>query len=76
MNELLSKEYAAERRRLIDPSRATVNQVHGSPVAGSDTVYLSAADSEGTGALDLFTRFQAELRERWQASGLTKRWSN
>jgi len=31
---------------------------------------IRAADGEGTGALDLFTRFQAELRERWQASGL------
>ena len=44
---LLSKEYAAERRRLIDTQRAMLDQVHGSPVAGSDTVYLSVVDGEG-----------------------------
>ena len=44
---LLSKEYAAERRRLIDPQRATLDQRHGTPVAASDTVYLSVADGEG-----------------------------
>ena len=32
---LLSKDYAAERRRLINPGRATLDQRRGSPVAGS-----------------------------------------
>lgn len=45
--ELLSKEYAAERRRLINPRRATLDQVRGAPVAASDTVYLSVVDGDG-----------------------------
>jgi gamma-glutamyltranspeptidase/glutathione hydrolase len=44
---LLSKEYAAERRKLIDPRKATLDQVHGMPVSSSDTVYLSVVDGEG-----------------------------
>jgi len=47
LEELLSKNYADSRRRLIDPSRATVDQVHGTPIASSDTVYLSVVDGEG-----------------------------
>lgn len=44
---LLSKEYAAERRRLLDPKRATMDQRHGTPSIASDTVYLSVVDGEG-----------------------------
>ena len=44
---LLSKDYATERRKLIDSSRATVDHKHGSPVAGSDTVYFCAVDGQG-----------------------------
>ena len=44
---LLSREYAAERRQLIRPDRASLDQKHGSPVASSDTVYLSVVDGEG-----------------------------
>ena len=44
---LLSKAYAAERRKLINPGRATLDQRRGSPVAGSDTVYFSVVDGEG-----------------------------
>lgn len=44
---LLSKEYAAERRKLIDPKRATIDQQRGAPVAGSDTVYLCVVDKWG-----------------------------
>ena len=47
LSELLSKEYAAERRKLIDPARATLDQQLGSPVASSDTVYLSVVDGDG-----------------------------
>jgi gamma-glutamyltranspeptidase/glutathione hydrolase len=47
IKELLSKEYADERRKLIDPQRATVNQKRGTPVASSNTVYLSVADKWG-----------------------------
>ena len=44
---LLSREYAAERRRRLDPRRATLDQQRGAPAASSDTVYLSAVDGEG-----------------------------
>jgi len=47
MDELLSKSYAAERRKLIDPARATLDQQRGSPVSASDTVYLSVVDGQG-----------------------------
>ncbi len=44
---LLSKEYAAERRRLIDPQRAALDRQRGVPLAASDTVYLSVVDAQG-----------------------------
>ena len=44
---LLSKEYAARRRELIDPRRATVDVRRGSPAAGSDTVYFCVVDGGG-----------------------------
>jgi gamma-glutamyltranspeptidase/glutathione hydrolase len=44
---LLSKPYAAQRRSLIQRSRATVDSVRGAPVAGSDTVYLCVVDGQG-----------------------------
>jgi gamma-glutamyltranspeptidase / glutathione hydrolase len=44
---LISKEYAAERRKLIDPHTATLDQVRGAPVAGSDTVYFCVMDQWG-----------------------------
>lgn len=47
LEEMLSKEYAAVRRKLIDPKRATLNQEHGSPLTASDTVYLSVVDGDG-----------------------------
>ena len=45
--ELLSKAYAAGRRRLIHPARALLDPQRGSPVASSGTVYLSVVDDEG-----------------------------
>jgi gamma-glutamyltranspeptidase / glutathione hydrolase len=47
LTELLSKDYAARRRQLIRPGRASLDQIHGSPVASSDTVYFSVVDGEG-----------------------------
>ena len=44
---LLSKDYAQQRRRLINREKATVNQVKGSPFISSDTVYLSVVDGGG-----------------------------
>ena len=47
LEALLSKEYAAKRARLIDKTRATLDQQHGTPTSGSDTVYLSVVDRDG-----------------------------
>jgi gamma-glutamyltranspeptidase/glutathione hydrolase len=47
IKELLSKEYASERRQLIDLKRATIDQRHGTPVSSSGTVYLSVVDRFG-----------------------------
>jgi gamma-glutamyltranspeptidase/glutathione hydrolase len=47
ITELISKEYAAERRKLINPNHASIDQQRGSPVAGSDTVYYCVVDQWG-----------------------------
>ncbi|MCG3258600.1 MAG: gamma-glutamyltransferase [Candidatus Heimdallarchaeota archaeon] len=47
IKELISKDYATERRRLIDLTKATVDTERGSPFTSSDTVYFSVADSKG-----------------------------
>lgn len=48
IDELLSEEYAAQRATLIDPERATTNQVFGLPLSNeSDTVYFSVVDGQG-----------------------------
>jgi gamma-glutamyltranspeptidase/glutathione hydrolase len=47
LEDLLSKEYADDRRKLIDPAKAIIDHQHGSPVASSDTVYLSVIDGNG-----------------------------
>lgn len=44
---LISKEYAAERVKLIDPTKARTRVTHGDPTLDSDTIYLAAADAEG-----------------------------
>ena len=44
---LLSKEYAAERRKLIHPQKASLDQKHGIPATASDTVYFSVVDGQG-----------------------------
>ncbi len=47
IKELISKDYAAERRQHINPSKAVLDRVHGSPVSGSDTVYFCTVDRWG-----------------------------
>jgi gamma-glutamyltranspeptidase/glutathione hydrolase len=47
VQELLSKAYADERRKLIDLKRATIDQHHGTPTNSSNTVYLSVVDKFG-----------------------------
>lgn len=44
---LLSPSYAAERRSLIDPSRAMRPPTFGLPPGGSDTVYFCVVDGAG-----------------------------
>jgi gamma-glutamyltranspeptidase/glutathione hydrolase len=46
LQQLLSKEYAAERRKLIDPSHAAKTVAAGKIDQG-DTIYLCTADDEG-----------------------------
>jgi gamma-glutamyltranspeptidase/glutathione hydrolase len=47
IQEMISKGYAAKRRALLDPEKATVDVLKGSPVAGTDTVYFCVVDSMG-----------------------------
>lgn len=47
VNGLLDKSYAADRRRLIDPSRAASEVKNGFPLGSSGTVYFCAVDGEG-----------------------------
>ena len=45
---MLSKEYARDRAKLIDPARASCQVNPGTPPgAGGDTIYLSAVDKDG-----------------------------
>src|SRR5205807_8766017 len=44
---LLSKTYAAERRKLIDPNHAAKAVPSGNPAPGGDTIYMCTADDEG-----------------------------
>jgi len=43
---LISKAYAAERRKLIDPRRALRSVEAGSPPEGGDTVYMTVVDND------------------------------
>ena len=47
VDELLSSEYAAARRELLDRSRANPDVRHGAPNGVPGTVYLCAVDGEG-----------------------------
>jgi len=47
LKELISKEYAAERVKLINPKRAAQQVEPGRLKGSSDTVYLTTADKEG-----------------------------
>ena len=44
---LLSKDYAATRRALIDPSLAMKTAPYGQVTGGSDTVYITCVDGKG-----------------------------
>ncbi len=48
VERLISKEYAAERRALISPTRAAESYPHGdAKLEGGDTIYLTVADKDG-----------------------------
>lgn len=48
VRELISKEYAAERRKLIRPDRAAKTHDAGNPALKTgDTIYLTVADKDG-----------------------------
>lgn len=47
VRQLISKEYAAQRVKLIDPARAAQQVEPGRLQGHSDTIYLTTADSEG-----------------------------
>ncbi len=48
VEELISKEYAAQRRELIDPERASTSLPSGESILEEgDTIYLTVADSDG-----------------------------
>jgi gamma-glutamyltranspeptidase/glutathione hydrolase len=47
VQELLSREYANQRQKLIHPQKATIDQQRGVPVASTDTVYFSVVDRFG-----------------------------
>ena len=47
VQELVSKEYAERRRKLIDPASAIADVPHGDPkLSTSDTIYLCAVDKD------------------------------
>lgn len=47
LKELISKDYAKQRVKLIDPKRAAQNVEPGRLKGSSDTVYLTTADKDG-----------------------------
>jgi gamma-glutamyltranspeptidase/glutathione hydrolase len=47
LKELISKDYAEQRVKLIDPKRAAQNVEPGRLKGSSDTVYLTTADKDG-----------------------------
>ncbi len=47
LKELISKDYARQRVKLIDPKRAAQNIAPGRLKGSSDTVYLTTADKDG-----------------------------
>jgi gamma-glutamyltranspeptidase / glutathione hydrolase len=47
VKQLLSKDFAATRAKLIDPNRANCNVGPGTLLPGSSTIYLSTVDREG-----------------------------
>ncbi len=56
-NELLSKKYAQKRRMLLNPNKAAIDELKGSPFASSDTVYFATVDGEGNACSFIFSNY-------------------
>ncbi|HZI47061.1 MAG TPA: gamma-glutamyltransferase [Pyrinomonadaceae bacterium] len=57
--ELLSKDYAAKRRALIDPNKALDSPPPGEINAGSDTTYFTVVDKDGNAVSFINSLFDA-----------------
>jgi len=57
--ELLSKDYAAKRRALIDPRKALDNPPSGDINLGSDTTYFTVVDKDGNAVSFINSLFDA-----------------
>jgi len=69
LKQLISKEYARQRAKLIDPKRAAQNVAPGRIACSSDTTYLTAADSEGN-MISLIQSISHEWGSRYVPDGL------
>jgi len=59
VSELLSKDYAAKRRALIDPRKALDNPPPGDINLGSDTTYFTVVDKDGNAVSFINSLFDA-----------------
>ena len=59
VTELLSKEYAAKRRALIDPAKALDSPPAGDINVGSDTTYFTVVDKDGNAVSFINSLFDA-----------------
>jgi gamma-glutamyltranspeptidase/glutathione hydrolase len=59
VRELLSKQYAAKRRSLIDPNKALDSPPPGDINVGSDTTYLTVVDKDGNAVSFINSLFDA-----------------
>ena len=64
--QLLSKEYAAQRRSLINRSRAMATAPYGQPIPGGNTVYISVVDGQGN-ACSSSTAFSPTSARVWSS---------
>lgn len=59
LDQLLSEDYAALRRKSIRMDRADTRAARGTPVASSDTVFLCTVDGQGNGCAFINSNYQA-----------------
>jgi gamma-glutamyltranspeptidase/glutathione hydrolase len=59
VKELLSKEYAASRRKLIDPNKAIESAVPGTILNNGDTTYLTVIDKDRNAVSFINSLFEA-----------------